>query len=243
VSKDLFARYFFDVWDRLAAENHAPSSDVDDGVVVPGTRPTYARFLTLMSWHLFLQEGVDVVVYETGIGGEFDATNLVEKPVATGITTLGIDHVFALGNTIEKIAWHKAGIMKTGSPAFTVPQLPAPAKVLQDRAQEKKVKLKFVDTDPRLAGVQVRPQAEFQKSNASLAIALAETALRKLDIIKGELGETLPREFVEGIEKTKWRGRCEVIVEGDIKWCLDGAHTADSIKMATKWFMDEMSDR
>ncbi|KAK0383953.1 hypothetical protein NLU13_8042 [Sarocladium strictum] len=242
VSKDMFTRYFFDVWDRLAPEKQSTSSpDVDDSSTPPGTRPTYARFLTLMSWHLFLQEGVDVAVYETGIGGEFDATNLVENPVATGITTLGIDHVFALGDTIEKIAWHKAGIMKTGCPAYTVPQLPAAARVLEHRAQEKQVDLKFLGLDARLDGVDVRPSADFQKSNASLSIALAETALRKLDVLKSELGETLPQEFIDGIERTRWRGRCEVIVDRNIKWCLDGAHTADSIKMATRWFMDESS--
>lgn len=242
MSKELFARYFFDVWDRLAPENHT-ATESDDGAVAPGTRPTYARFLTLMSWHLFLQEGVDVVVYETGIGGEFDATNLVEKPVATGITTLGIDHVFALGDTIEKIAWHKAGIMKTDTPAYTVSQLPAAAKVLQRRAEEKQVDLKTIPIDPHLSGVRVRPQADFQKGNASLAIALAETALKKLDILEKEAGDSLPQKFIEGIEEMNWRGRCEVKMERNIKWCLDGAHTADSIKMATKWFMDETHNR
>ncbi|KAL2201820.1 FolC bifunctional protein [Sarocladium strictum] len=241
VSKELFARYFFDVWDRLAPENHTVTES-DDATVAPGTRPTYARFLTLMSWHLFLQEGVDVVVYETGIGGEFDATNLVEQPVATGITTLGIDHVFALGDTIEKIAWHKAGIMKTRRPAFTVSQLPAAAEVLQRRAEERQVDLKTLPIDRRLTRLQVRPQADFQKGNASLAIALAETALKKLGVLEQQTGETLPQKFIDGIEKMNWRGRCEVKMEGKIKWCLDGAHTADSIKMATKWFMDETRD-
>lgn len=208
-----------------------------------GGRPTYARFLTLMSWHLFLQEGVDVAVYETGIGGEFDATNLVEKPVASGITTLGIDHIFALGDTIEKIAWHKAGIMKSGCPAFTVRQLPEAAQVLEARAQEKDVHLKTLDIDPRLANVKLRPQADFQKGNATVAIALAETALRKVGVLEDELGETLPKEFINGIEQMNWRGRCEVKKEDNIRWCLDGAHTADSIKMATKWFLDENRDR
>lgn len=243
VSKDLFASYFFDVWDRLASKPQSSARSPDDDKVPLGTRPTYARFLTLMSWHLFLQEGVDLAVYETGIGGEFDATNLVEKPLASGITSLGIDHVFALGDTIEKISWHKAGIMKTGCPAFTVKQNPAAAQVLELRAQEKHVGLKTVDLDSRLADVKIKPQAHFQKSNASLAVALAETALRKLGRLESETEEALPAEFIKGIEHMSWRGRCEVKKEGDIKWCLDGAHTADSIKMATKWFLDETQDR
>lgn len=80
----------------------------------------YVRFLMFMSWYLFLQEGVDVVVYEIGIGGEFDVINLVEKFVVIGIIMLGIDYVFVLGNMIEKIVWYKVGIMKIGSLVFIV---------------------------------------------------------------------------------------------------------------------------
>ncbi|KAI8189005.1 MICOS complex subunit MIC60 [Colletotrichum sp. SAR 10_76] len=116
ISEALFAKYFFEVWDRLG------SSTADAEGVALGTRPIYSRYLTLVSFHAFIEEGVDCAILETGIGGEYDATNLVGRPVATGITTLGIDHVFALGDTVGKIAWHKAGIMKTGSRAFTVEQ-------------------------------------------------------------------------------------------------------------------------
>lgn len=241
ISKELFTQYFFDVWDRLAAENHAVNAT--DDPVVPGTRPTYARFLTLVSWHLFLQEGVDLAIYEVGIGGEFDATNLVEQPVASGITSLGIDHIFALGDTLEKISWHKAGIMKTGSPAFTVQQLPKAAAVLRSRAEEKNVELTTLDIDPRLRDVKVKPDTDFQRRNASLAVALAETALKKIGALEEQDSTRLSDTFVEGIEATVLRGRCEVIREGNIKWCLDGAHTADSMRVATRWFLDETRDR
>ncbi|KAK6820577.1 folylpolyglutamate synthase [Apiospora arundinis] len=148
VSEELFARYFFEVWDMLGQAEEAEGNSTNEGKPVASsenvldvpmpTRPIYARYLTLMSYHLFLQEGVDVAVYETGIGGEYDATNIVERPVATAISTLGIDHVFALGNTVEKIAWHKAGIMKKGSAAFTIEQVPEAAEVLQNRAEQKR---------------------------------------------------------------------------------------------------------
>lgn len=196
-----------------------------------------------MSWHAFLQEGVDCAVYETGIGGEFDATNIVERPVASGISTLGIDHVFVLGDTVDKIAWHKAGIMKTGSPAFTVEQVPPAAEVLQDRAKEKSVDLKALSVDERLVGVKIRPDAVFQKKNATLAIALAETALSKLGVDVGSEHGSLPKEFVDGLEKTVFRGRCEVKEEDHVKWLVDGAHTADSLKMSASWFASETSNR
>lgn len=248
ISEELFARYFFEVWDRLEAGAPATSqglttrSTEDDAALAPlGTKPIYARYLTLMSYHVFLSEGVDVAVYETGIGGEYDATNIVERPVASGISTLGIDHVYVLGDTVEKIAWHKAGIMKTGSPAFTVEQIPTATEVLKDRATEKGVDLKILDIDPRLEGVNIRPDANFQKKNASLAIALAETALGNLDpSFSVDPNAPLPKEFVHGLEQVVWRGRCEVKEEGNIIWHVDGAHTVDSLKMAARWFVREL---
>ncbi|KAL7620229.1 Folylpolyglutamate synthetase [Parahypoxylon ruwenzoriense] len=241
LSEDVFARYFFEVWDKLREAELAEALPVIDqrlGLPIL-TRPVYSRYLTLMSYHVFLQEGVDAAVYETGIGGEFDATNIVEHPVASGISTLGVDHVFALGNTVDKIAWHKAGIMKTGSAAFTIDQVPEAAKVLQDRAKEKNVSLKVLQIDPRLKGVNIRPDALFQKKNASLGIALAETALQKIDPNFKPDHSSLSQEFVDGLEQVVWRGRCEVKVEGPIVWHVDGAHTIDSLKMATRWFAGE----
>ena len=237
ISEDLFAKYFFEVWDRLES---APK-DEEDKLMPP--RPIYARYLTLMSWHVFLQEGIDVAVYETGIGGEFDATNVVEKPVASGISTLGIDHVFALGDTVAKIAWHKAGIMKTGSAAFTVEQVPDAVEVLRKRAEEKSVDLKVLDVDPRLNAVKILPDVIFQKRNATLAIALAETALDKIGVDLSPRSEPLPHEFVYGLEKVVWRGRCEVKKEDKVTWHVDGAHTSDSLKISSKWFQDETTGR
>ncbi|KAI1871025.1 hypothetical protein JX265_006065 [Neoarthrinium moseri] len=250
IAEDLFAKYFFEVWDLLGkaeeaekAQGEDPVSEGERGGVPMATRPIYARYLTLMSYHVYLKEGVDVAVYETGIGGEYDATNIVERPVAAGISTLGIDHVFALGDTVDKIAWHKAGIMKLGSAAFTIEQVPEAAKVLQKRANEKKVELKVLGVDSRLKGVDVRPDALFQKKNASLGVALAEAALQKLDPSFKQNLDQLPKEFVDGLEQVIWRGRCEVKTEGPLVWHVDGAHTVDSLKMATKWFAGECASR
>lgn len=197
-----------------------------------------------MSYHVFLQEKVDVAVYEVGVGGEYDATNILDRPAVTGITSLGIDHTRSLGTTIESIAWHKAGIQKPRIPSYTVQQLPAAMHVVEQRASDRKVEsLEVVDIDPRLEGVKVRPDADFQKLNASLAIALAGAVIRKLDHTFRLSPGSLPQEFVDGIEQVVWRGRFETKVEGNITWYLDGAHTAESIKLATKWYVDECSQR
>ena len=66
----------------------------------------------LMAMHIFIQEKVDVVVLEVGIGGEGDSTNFVRQPWLCGVTSLHLEHTDELGNTVEEIAWHKAGITK-----------------------------------------------------------------------------------------------------------------------------------
>lgn len=243
LSESTFARYFFEVSDALTTGSNASTLLPEDAE--PGSRPIYARYLTLMALHVFLREGVDVAVLETGVGGEYDATNIVVHPVATGISTLGIDHVFVLGDTVDKIAWHKAGIIKAGSTAnFAVeqPAFPSAEDVLRRRAGEKGADLKILGVDPRLAagGVEVRPDAAFQRRNASLAVALAEAALARVDPAGFRRDEnTLPAEFKEGIEQVVWRGRCEVKEEegGRLRWHIDGAHTTDSLKMAARWFV------
>jgi folylpolyglutamate synthase len=99
---------------------------------------------------------IDVAIVEVGIGGEYDCTNIIKfvycisscyfniiihrTPIVCGITSLGLDHVKILGNTIEQIAWQKAGIFKKGIPAVTVPQVPEAMRVLIERAEEKHVR-------------------------------------------------------------------------------------------------------
>lgn len=193
---------------------------------------------------MFLNEGVDAAVYEVGVGGEYDSTNIVERPVVTGISSLGIDHTYSLGETIEEIAWHKAGIQKGDCPSFTVTQPATAMKVIEDRAKEKGVeRLRVVGEDERLRGVRIRPDAPFQRLNASLAIALAGTVLQKLDPTFQKSSDVIPNEFKEGLEEVVWRGRCEKKIERNVTWYLDGAHTTDSIIVATKWFGDECSQK
>lgn len=242
ISEDVFARYFFEVYDLLS---HPSTATIRPEDAEPGTKPIYARYLTLLAYHIFHREAVDVAIIETGLGGSFDATNIVDRPLATGISTMGIDHVQVLGTTIEAITAHKAGIMKPGCPAFAVEQVahPIAEDLIRARAQEVGADLRFVGIDPRLdaAGVNVRPQAPFQRRNASLAIALAETTLAKLDAANFTSNGPLSSTFKDGIEQVVWRGRCEVKHEPErrVRWCIDGAHTTDSLRAAAKWFAEE----
>jgi folylpolyglutamate synthase len=88
---------------------------------------------------IFHVEGVDVAVLEVGLGGRFDATNLVPAPVVCGITSLGYDHMEVLGHTLTLIAGEKAGIMKRGVPCVTTTQPDEAAAVLESTAQQLQV--------------------------------------------------------------------------------------------------------
>jgi folylpolyglutamate synthase len=233
IGEHTFARCFFEVWDALESSALSEGRDV-------AAKPVYFRFLTLMSFHVFLQESVDVAVYEVGVGGAWDSTNLVEHPVVTGITMLGIDHVAVLGDTIEKIAWHKAGIFKTGVPAFTVPQVPGAAGVLAECARERDVQLETIKIDPLVHRFNLFPNEEYQRENVSLALALVRAAGKRLQLEDMDTDEnaTLMRD---GIEHTEWRGRCETKIDGLRKWYLDGAHTVESLRVAGRWYSQQCS--
>ncbi|KAK8132902.1 hypothetical protein PG999_001075 [Apiospora kogelbergensis] len=139
---NLFARYFFEVWDafteaaraelgRRTGDWHSPSATdakkeenhrLREGELQgPATKPFYFRFLTILAFHAFLREGVRSAVVECGIGGEYDSTNVLpaEAVTASVVTQLGIDHVGMLGGTLPEIAWHKIGVAKAGRRCFT----------------------------------------------------------------------------------------------------------------------------
>ncbi|KAJ1641699.1 Folylpolyglutamate synthetase, partial [Coemansia asiatica] len=118
ISEELFAKYFYETYNRLRSKS-PPLRKVSP---TSPYMPMYFRFLNLMAVHVFLSEGIDVAIMEVGVGGQYDSTNAVRKPVVCGIASLGLDHQSTLGSTIESIAWHKAGIIKDNIPAITVPQ-------------------------------------------------------------------------------------------------------------------------
>ncbi|SZF05728.1 unnamed protein product [Blumeria hordei] len=165
ISRDNFTKYFFQVWDCLE------SAPTIDGLSKPLEKIGYFRFLTLLSYHTFMQQDVNVAIYEVGVGGENDSTNVVEAPVATGISIIGIDHTAALGSTIQEIAWRKAGIMKKDCPNFTVEQESEAMEIIQKRAVERHVEsCHVVETLPQLEAVRIQPDMPFQRINASLAV-------------------------------------------------------------------------
>uniref|UniRef100_A0A336KWZ9 Folylpolyglutamate synthase n=1 Tax=Culicoides sonorensis TaxID=179676 RepID=A0A336KWZ9_CULSO len=241
ISKESFAKYFWTVYGKLKA---SALHDTD--------YPPYFKFLTIMCFYVFLYENIDVAIMEVGIGGQYDCTNIIPKTKTVGITSLGLEHTQILGNTIEEIAWQKAGIIKNQSDVFTVKQPNGCIDVIKRRAQEKSAKL-FVVPDyddylwTREPNVESLKDIKAQQLNTSLAIQLAMNWMHhNLEIGMGngnilqedyKIVTKIPEKVVQGIEKCFWPGRCQLLQYQSMNFYLDGAHTSESIQVCSDWFM------
>lgn len=199
--------------------------------------PTEFELITAIGFLYFAEEKVDIAVLETGLGGRLDSTNVLKKPVATGICAIGLDHCKVLGSTISEIAAEKAGIFKKGVPAVCIDpsDMILPEDMKEDvrktislKAEEAGAPLTFTGTNGaekkasfgldgkmlfELGGKRYATtlNGRHQVSNANLAIALAG--------ICGASGEAVE----EGIGLARWKSRLE-IMSFDPVVIMDGGH-------------------
>lgn len=200
--------------------------------------PTIFEIETAVSLLYFLDEKVDVVFLETGMGGRLDATNVIKKPICCVIASIGMDHMQYLGNTIEEIAGEKAGIIKENVPVISYCNSPAAISVIQKKAEEKKAPLTVVDKnmirvlDETLMGQSFSyrtAKRRYEKIEIPLLgehqIYNGATALEVLEVVKDYfcLGDF---QVEEGFRKTKWAGRLEMLDTKPYVFC-DGAHNPD----------------
>ena len=216
---------------------------------------TEFEIITAIAYDYFASEQVDVAIMEVGMGGLLDSTNVCQ-PILTGITTIGLDHVALLGDSLEAIAEQKAGIIKRGIPLVTGRIAPEALAVI-DRIAEGKAA-------PRLAygaDYQVRHQKSVmtgevfdytsslrqgrfqtgllglhQIENAGMAIALLDTFCQ-------EDGRELASTdlLAQALEETSWPGRLEV-VSRDPLMILDGAHNPHAIKALVATLQERFAD-
>ncbi len=210
--------------------------------IKPEYQPTYFERLFFMGLYCFSKDEVDITIMETGLGGRLDTTNVIEEPAISVITEIGLDHMAYLGDTLEKIASEKAGIMKPGIPVvFTdrkeqtsvviedyATKLGAPCyKVLKNEYKIKEIRKKSIDFSVvsryyDYIRLTTHTQAVYQVENAAVAVRAIEV-LKETQGLAGVTKETL----VRGVEKMRWPGRMEEIMPGV---CIDGAHNEDGMQ-------------
>jgi dihydrofolate synthase/folylpolyglutamate synthase len=187
---------------------------------------TLFEFATVMALKFFAEQKCDLVIWETGLGGRLDATNIV-TPLVSVITNIGFDHQQWLGDTLARIAAEKAGIIKPGVPVITATAAPEALVVIEKIAHEKNVPLKLVivdDVQSRLTGTLAPPLlGEHQKLNAALALATVEMLQRQISVSA--------EKICAGLAAVDWPGRLQLVTRtGGQKILLDGAHNADGAK-------------
>ncbi|VJX50966.1 dihydrofolate synthetase [Streptococcus pneumoniae] len=216
---------------------------------------TEFEIITALAYDYFASEQVDVAIMEVGMGGLLDSTNVCQ-PILTGITTIGLDHVALLGDTLEAIAEQKAGIIKQGMPLVTGRIAPEALAVIdriaegkdaprlaygtdyQVRHQESVVTGEVFDytSDVRQGRFQTSLLGLYQIENAGMAIALLDTFCQE------DGRELASNDFLgQALEETSWPGRLE-IVSRDPLMILDGAHNPHAIKALLVTLQERFAD-
>lgn len=231
VSRERFLRAFYKVMDHL--------EEMRTAVGQSDYYPTYFELLFLMGMVIFEEEELDYIVLETGLGGRKDATNAVEDPILTVITEIGFDHMQYLGDTIEKIAGEKAGILKPGAPVVFCDKRREVTDVIRKQAEmlgnraiavsEKEcihriLRKKSIDFSlySRYYGyirLTLETKALYQMENAALVV-------RCIEELPGGAAITA-EQIKKGIAGAFWEGRMEEILP-DVY--VDGAHNEDGIR-------------
>ena len=216
---------------------------------------TEFEIITALAYDYFASEQVDVAIMEVGMGGLLDSTNVCQ-PMLTGITTIGLDHVALLGDTLEAIAEQKAGIIKLGIPLVTGNIVPEALAVIDQIAKAKQAPRLAYGDDYQVSHCEsiitgevfdytsaVR-QGRFQTGllglhqieNAGMALALLDTYCQ----VTGQ--ELASNDLVDqALEETSWPGRLEVVSRSPLM-ILDGAHNPHAIKALLKTLQERFAD-
>lgn len=191
--------------------------------------PTFFEFVTVMALRYFAEQQCDLVIWETGLGGRLDATNIV-TPLASVITNIGFDHQQWLGDTLEKIAAEKAGIIKPGIPILTATQEPEALRVIEETARARHSPFTLVSGDSGLDVAELPLPGDYQRLNAALAAATVRALRAQIPVSE--------EQILRGLGRVDWPGRMQVLTPGPgRKILLDGAHNvagASALALALK---------
>lgn len=211
-------------------------------------KPTEFELITALAFLSFSNHGCDIAVVEVGMGGEFDATNVIESPVASVILSVALDHTRELGTSIEQIATTKSGIIKYGRPCVCGCDEVA-AKVVAEKALREDSKL-FLPFKPENAlfsaegcvmdcgdykNITVPLLGSYQAHNLSVV-------LRTVDVLRGEGYRISDEALRNGLKNVRWPARFELLSKApDV--IFDGAHNPHGMSAAAKSFADIFPDK
>ena len=216
---------------------------------------TEFEIITAIAYDYFASEQVDVAIMEVGMGGLLDSTNVCQ-PILTGITTIGLDHVALLGDTLEAIAEQKAGIIKQGIPLVTGRIAPEALAVIDRIAEGKDVPRLAYGADYQVSHQKSVVTGEVFDYTGSLRqgrfqtgllglhqIENAGMALALLDRYCQESGRELPENdlLAQALEETSWPGRFEVVSRSPLM-ILDGAHNPHAVKALLATLEERFAD-
>jgi dihydrofolate synthase/folylpolyglutamate synthase len=215
----------------------ACASMTEDGLF----HPTVFEIETAMAMLHFVNRNCDIVVLEVGLGGRLDATNVITTTVCSVITSISMDHMHILGNTLEEIAAEKAGIIKPGIPVVSYEQDEKATEVIKETCKSNNSVLTTADFNKilvneqnisgtvfsyeNLVNLKIKLLGENQVKNAVVAVLTIKTLQA--------LGYTISEENIRnGLLYTRWRGRFEVVKDKPL-FIIDGAHNeAAAISLA-----------
>ncbi len=209
--------------------------------------PTEFEVVTAIGFKYFEEQGIDFLILEVGMGGRFDATNVVSNALVSVITSISYDHTEYLGDTLEKIAFEKSGIIKEGSDVVVYPQEKSVVDVVKNTAKNKNAtvyeveksnieklggdlsgqRFKYLKTDVfNIPEAKIRLLGEHQLYNTL-------TALRALELIKKRGYNVTEKAIVEGFKNCRFAGRFEVVNENP-SIIIDGGHNINGIEYFAK---------
>ena len=213
--------------------------------------PTEFELTTAIGFEFFKRRKCDIVVLEVGLGGLLDATNVIPTPEVAVITNIGLDHTDILGNTLEEIAFNKAGIIKENGHAVIYRGTPGVEKVFEDSCKEKNTQLKKANFD----GLKLKSHDLFEQvfdcgdykdihlpllgdhqlHNAAVVLAVAETLQ--------EIGWKISKENIyDGIRDVSWPGRFDIVCR-DPLFIIDGGHNPQCLEALVKNIQDYLTGR
>lgn len=229
--------------ERISREQFARYTEEVAGVIRDMTdqglpHPTPFEIETAIAFLFFKEENCDPVILEVGMGGDLDATNIIQNTKLAVLVSISMDHMAFLGNTLKEIAEKKAGILKPGCQAVTAAQKPEAARVIAEKCKSLGVPCKISDSSA--AGIlsenvdgqtftwkgetyRIPLAGVYQKENAVLA-------LDALEILDGLGYHTTREQRKEGLAATSWRGRFSVLNRAPL-FVVDGAHNPAAADM------------